>query len=169
MPATLSIASIVSPVWHTTMFSIHFVVLASLASAFLALGGLYMQPARETKDTESTHGAAALLVIGSLFAYVLLWLSLHAVFLDSPDLAVMVALFVYTVIGITAYILGGTRGEPAVRAYGGLLLAFVVGRLLVVDVWQMQLTGRIITFLLIGALLMSTAFLGKESAPRAES
>ena len=71
----------------------------------------------------------------------------------------MVALSIYTVIGIAAYLEGFKFESRALRIYGGALLLCVVGRLLVVDVWQMELTGRIITFFLIGTLLMSTAFL----------
>jgi hypothetical protein len=40
----------------------------------------------------------------------------------------------------------------------------VVARLLLVDVWSMELSGRVITFFVIGALLMSTAFLTKRKA-----
>ncbi len=48
-------------------------------------------------------------------------------------------------------------------------LGFVVLRLLTVDVWKMELTGRIITFLLVGALLMSTAFLVRKRQATKES
>jgi hypothetical protein len=47
------------------------------------------------------------------------------------------------------------------RTIGGILLGGVVGRLLLVDIWQMALAGKIITFFVIGTLLISTAFIGK--------
>lgn len=47
----------------------------------------------------------------------------------------------------------------------GGLLAFTVVHLLLIDVWNMDLTGRIITFFLVGALLMGTAFMSKKKAP----
>ncbi|MBI4021961.1 MAG: hypothetical protein HY372_01255, partial [Candidatus Andersenbacteria bacterium] len=52
------------------------------------------------------------------------------------------------------------------RLYGAVLLGFVVLRLLFIDVWKLALTGRIITFFLVGALLVSTAFLGRRHAAR---
>lgn len=73
----------------------------------------------------------------------------------NDDTAVMIALAIYTIAGIGAYFSGR-------RVYGGLLLGFVIARLLLVDVWRMELTGRIITFFLVGALLMSTAFLSRK-------
>jgi hypothetical protein len=46
--------------------------------------------------------------------------------------------------------------------YGGVLIGVVVGRLLLVEVWDMALAGRIVTFFIIGTLLMSTAFIGRR-------
>jgi uncharacterized membrane protein len=78
----------------------------------------------------------------------------------------MIALVVYTLIGIITYFNGRARGSKGLVTYGGILLGLVVARLLFVDVWNMELTGRIITFFLIGALLIGTAFLGKRSELR---
>ncbi|MDO8514523.1 MAG: DUF2339 domain-containing protein [bacterium] len=160
-PAVLSFGSVVSSDWQFGVFNQHFFVLAALAVTFLGLGGIFFQSAHATGVEDVKTGNGALLVAGSLYAYILLWLSLHAALPESPDMAVMAALFVYTVIGIGAYVWGTTAASKGLQAYGGTLLVFVVGRLLVVDVWQMELTGRIITFFLIGTLLMSTAFLGR--------
>jgi hypothetical protein len=38
-----------------------------------------------------------------------------------------------------------------------------------VDVWQMALFGRVVTFLAIGVLLMSTAFLTKKKKEEKDS
>lgn len=162
-PVGLSFASITASVWRTSMFiNEHFFVLALLSLTFFGLGGLFYRGAHATGKSDVVSGNGVLLVVGSIYAYILLWLSLHSAFLLYSDIAVMLALFVYTVVGITAYLLGATGGRKGLRAYGGMLLGFVVARLLIVDVWQMAITGRIITFFLIGALLMSTAFLGKK-------
>jgi hypothetical protein len=42
-----------------------------------------------------------------------------------------------------------------------VVLGGVVLRLLLIDVWQMDLVGRIITFFVVGTLLLSTAFIKK--------
>jgi uncharacterized membrane protein len=66
---------------------------------------------------------------------------------------------VYTIVGIISYIYGFSNQKRVLKIYGGLIVGFVVLRLLLIDIWKMELTGRIITFFLIGALLISTAFL----------
>ncbi len=161
-PAALSLVSITSSEWQYGVFNEHFFVLAFLAITFASLGGVFYRDAHALAIRDVKNGNSALLVIGSVYAYILLWLSLHAAFPQAPDMAVMAALFVYTVVGITVYVWSVGTENKGLRAYGGILLVFVVGRLLVVDVWQMELTGRIITFFIIGTLLMSTAFLGKK-------
>ena len=74
----------------------------------------------------------------------------------------MISLVIYTVVGLAAYFYGLTKGKRELRLYGGALVGFVVGRLLLTDVWRMELGARIVTFFLIGALLVSTAFLGRK-------
>ena len=74
----------------------------------------------------------------------------------------MISLAIYTVIGIICYLCGLARGMNILRLYGGTLIGFVVIRLLLVDVWIMDIAGRTATFFLIGALLISTAFLGHK-------
>jgi len=71
----------------------------------------------------------------------------------------MISLMVYTIIGLICYFYGLTNEKNGLRLYGGALVGFVVGRLLLVDVW---IAGRIITFFLIGTLLVGTAFLGRK-------
>lgn len=163
VPGVLSLQSIVSSAWRQGVIHDDFFVLAVLAVALLALGSYFANRASDTSEDRSAN--ALLLVAGSAYAYILLWLSLHAG-LTEDDLATMIALVIYTVIGITVYFMGRTQDRRGLLIYGGVLLGIVVARLLVVDVWKMELTGRIITFFLIGALLIGTAFLGKRSAPR---
>ena len=161
-PAIISTNSIFGSEWQYGVFNKDFFVLAILSITFFSLAATFRKPALLANSEETKSGNSALFVFGSIYAYVLLWLSLHAALPQSPDLAVMISLLVYTVIGIYAYLSGVAKDDKAIRAYGGVLLAFVVGRLLIIDVWQMELTGKIITFFIIGALLMSTAFLGRK-------
>ncbi len=163
IPGVLSFESIASPAWRQGVVHDEFFVLAVLAVALLVLGSYFVK--QSSGNSEDRSGNALLLVAGSAYAYILLWLSLHAG-LTNDDLATMIALVVYTVIGITTYFMGRTQEKRGLLLYGGILLGIVVARLLMVDVWKMELTGRIITFFLIGALLIGTAFLGKRSEPR---
>jgi hypothetical protein len=69
----------------------------------------------------------------------------------------MISLVIYTIIGLIVYSSGQTT-----KLYGGILLGFVVIHLLLIDVWYLELTGRIITFFVVGTLLMLTAFIGRN-------
>ena len=69
---------------------------------------------------------------------------------------------IYTIIGLITYFYGMFNGKKVVQFYGGTLLGIVVLRLLLADVWRMDMGRRIATFFLVGALLISTAFIGKK-------
>lgn len=96
----------------------------------------------------------------ALMALVLFWS--FAQRLMPGDAGTMLSLFVYTSIGLVLYVAGriGVRAERKVP--GALLLAFVVGHLLLVDIGRMDTVGRIVTFTLVGLLLISTAFIRKK-------
>jgi uncharacterized membrane protein len=52
--------------------------------------------------------------------------------------------------------------SKVITTIGAVLLGGVVLRLLFIDIWQMDLIERVITFGAIGILLISTAFIGKK-------
>lgn len=160
-PIILSIGSLTSYAWATSVIHKDFFVLLILGLTLLGLGLFFLRHVREVEDRESQQLNATLLVVGSIYTYALLWLSLHAG-LQNNNTAVMISLVVYTIIGLIAYFYGLANKRNGLRLYGGALVGFVVGRLLLVDVWKMELAGRIVTFFLIGALLVSTAFLGRK-------
>lgn len=160
-PIILSISSITSRAWATSMIHKDFFVLLVLGLTLLGLGVFFLRRVKEIDDKKTQQLNATLLIVGSTYAYVLLWLSLHAELLND-NTAVMISLVVYTIIGLIAYFYGLANEKKGLHLYGGALVGFVVGRLLLVDVWRMELAGRIVTFFLIGALLLSTAFWGKK-------
>ncbi len=162
-PVVLSFASIASSAWSTGVFHRDFFMLLILSFTLLGLGLMYKENVKEVEDPEPRQLNTILLTAGSIYAYILLWLSLHAG-LQNDNQAVMISLVIYTVIGLITYFYGLTNEKKSLRLYGSLLIGFVTGRLFLVDVWEMELAGRIITFFLIGALLMSTAFLGKKKS-----
>ena len=161
VPAALSTASIISRSWATSVIHKDFLVLLILGLTLLGLGAFFHRRVKEIGDKESHQTNTVLLIGGSIYMYVLLWLSLHAGLLND-NTAVMISLVVYVVIGLITYFYGLKNGKKGLRLYGSTLIGFVVGRLLLIDVWKMELAGRIVTFFLIGALLVSTAFLGRK-------
>jgi FtsH-binding integral membrane protein len=159
-PAVLSIGSIMSRSWATGVIHKDFFVLFVLSLMFFFLGLFFKDKIKDLNSKDLNQFNAALLIVGSAYAYILLWLSLHAA-QKNDDLAVMIALVTYTIIGLGTYFYGRTNSKHGMLMYGGTLLGFIVLRLLFVEVWSMALSGRIITFFLIGALLISTAFVGR--------
>lgn len=161
-PVVLSLNSIDSYVWRTGVIHKEFFVLLVLGLTFLGLGLFFLRNINKDSSMESRQLNIALLVVGSLYMYMLLWLSLHAG-LENDNTAVLISLVVYTIIGLASYFYGLTNNKRGLQIYGGVLVGFVVARLFLVDIWRMVLAGRIITFFSIGALLVGTAFLGKKN------
>ncbi len=161
-PIVLSFTSMTSHTWATSVLHKDFLVLLILGITLLGLGLFFLRQAKGTKEEKDSKSIdAILLVIGSAFVYIVLWLSLHTIF-QNDSYAVMISLIVYVIIGLAAYFYGLSNEKRGLRIYGGALIGFVVLRLLLIDVWKMELSGRIITFFLVGALLVGTAFLGRK-------
>jgi hypothetical protein len=91
---------------------------------------------------------------------VLIWLVLHAAIPDGY-FATMLSLLIYLIIGLVRYFYGKINRNSIAKLHGGILVIFVVAHLLIIDVWAMEMGGRIVTFFLLGALLMATAFVGR--------
>lgn len=160
-PVLLSFASFTARTWSTSVLHRDFFVLLILSVTLFGLGFVFSRSTRMAEDRQLKKLSTILYIVGSMYAYVLLWLSLHAA-LPNDNTAVMIALVVYIIIGLVCYFSGLLRNRRVLQLYGGALIGFVVGRLLLVDIWKMELAIRIILFFLIGALLVGTAFLGKK-------
>lgn len=166
-PALLSLSSMAAN-WSSSIPGEHFFVLLLMSVALFLLGIFFMMIPRENGNEEGVV-MQTLFVAGSIYAYILLWLSLHATIVDK-DTATMICLVIYTLIGLSVYVYGKLREQKGLLYYGGILLGFTIAHLLLIDVWDMELSGRIITFFIVGALLMMTAFIGKkksETVPQA--
>jgi uncharacterized membrane protein len=161
VPVLLSIQSILSSAWATGVFHKDFFTLLVLGFTLLGLGLFFLPLTRNTEEKEIRQLNSILLTLGSAYLFVLLWLSLHAG-LTNDNTAVMISLVIYTIVGLVSYFYGLIGEKKGLRLYGGVLIGLVVARLLLVDVWKMEMAGRIVTFFLIGALLVSTAFLGRK-------
>ncbi|MBU0879444.1 DUF2339 domain-containing protein [Patescibacteria group bacterium] len=159
--ALLSIGSITSSEWNVSVFNKDFFVLFVFCLTLFGLGLFFLRHAREVEDREPRQLNTSMIIIGSLYTHTLLWLSLHAGF-QNDNTAVMVSLIIYVIIGLICYFYGLAKSRKVFKIYGGILVGLVVGRLFLIDVWMMDLAGKIATFFLIGALLVSTAFFGKK-------
>ncbi len=159
-PIMLSFESMGSRAWNTGVIHADFFNLLVLTLVLLIVG-LFINERNKILGTLSIKAGEVLTTLGATYALLLLWLVMHGLVRDD-DTATMITLIMYTVIGLVAYYSGKVHGNNALRIGGGAILGFVVCRLLVIDVWKMELAGRIITFFVVGILLISTAFMGRK-------
>ena len=96
--------------------------------------------------------------IGGTYSLLLIWFVMH-LFINSYDVATFVSLVIYTVVGVMFYVFGAREGYAPYKLVGGILFGIVVARVLFVEFWEMSIAMRTITSFVLGALLISTAFL----------
>lgn len=165
VPFILSLSNIAKYANSRYLFSEDFTVLIVIIIALILAGRVIIWTAlsqKQTEDPKEVNAGSILVVFGILYLGYTFWHFIHILMKETPDLATMTTLIIYTIFGLVAYFSGLYGNDIARKTYGIVLLAFVVLRLMIVDVWQMELFGRVITFLAIGVLLMSTAFLTKR-------
>ncbi|MEK7538577.1 MAG: DUF2339 domain-containing protein [Patescibacteria group bacterium] len=155
-PALLSSASIVVN-WSSHIPWDHFFILFLMSGALLILGIFFMLIPRNEKETSLKDIPSVHLIVGSVFAYILIWLSFHAIMTETS--AIMVSLSIYSVIGFIAYAYGNRNEQKLISRYGTVLLTFVAGHLIIIESFK---DGNILIFFLVGAVLVATAFIGRK-------
>lgn len=144
-----------------------FVVFYVCLAAFLVGISMLYFSARRNKniDVGQRMVLRTFLAIGGVYATMLIWLVSHIAFLSlgkNMEIATMIALVIYTLIGIYFYVVGKKNDNVALRVVGDLFFAIVILRVFLVEFWQMDIVQRIITLFIVGALLVSTVFFGKK-------
>lgn len=156
LPIIMSVSSFLSPKWNSGIIHSDMAVLIVVGLALFAMGYVLRKIDREGEvDVEIAY-----LIGSSVYLYGIIWLSTHYLF--DNDTATFFSLFIYTVVGLFAHFSGIIKQKNVLRNYGTALLTCVVLRLLFVDVWNMDIALRVITFLVIGAMFISTAFMSKK-------
>ncbi len=161
LPAILSLSSIASNKWNQGIMHSDFVVLAVMGLILAILAVFYRLNVNENDTSQDIKLYQFYLIVSSFYALVLVWLCSHALISDN-DTAVFISLLVYTVTGLGTYFSGVFNKKNFLKKYGTTLLVLVVLRLLIVDVWRMELSLRIVTFIVLGVLFISTAFISKN-------
>jgi uncharacterized membrane protein len=82
--------------------------------------------------------------------------------ISNKQTTVTVSLILYTIIGLVMYFYSFANNLRVTRRYGVIILVLIVLRLMFIDIYTMDIIQRIITFILIGVLLISTAFITKN-------
>ncbi len=159
VPLLLSLESYGLDGWSQGVFSIDAVgVYASIVLVLTLAITMMNYRGRETEIPTIAALSRLLFWLSGIQSFILIWMMAHTVAMSSAT-AVTLALFIYTVCGLAAYSYGRMNGHSGIKRAGILLLASVVLRLALVDVWTMEVLWRIITFLGIGSLFIMTALL----------
>ena len=159
LPLLFSIDALASSDWEMGIIHDAFFSLTVFTGSILT-AGLYFYYNQKMKE-KSTHDIAVLfIIVGGIYALMWIWKVFFALF-AGDFLAPMLTLFTYTIIGLTAYITGEIQKRNILHKFGLGVLIFVVGRLLIVEIWNMELTGRIVTFFAIGLLFIGSVLLRK--------
>lgn len=135
------------------------IALLILSLALLLISFLVFMK-EQTKEVKDYKLFTVYLSVGSLYFWIIVWRSIHALF--SYSMGTVVSLIVFTLSGLAIYGAGVFHESKGTKLYGSILAGFVIVHLLLVDVWGMLLVGKVITFLVVGALLMATAFIRKK-------
>jgi hypothetical protein len=164
IPIFLSLAHVDSSAWNTGIMHADAAALLIVTLSIAGLSFFFLWVQLSLKDAAHVHTLfllqqAAWSVFG-VYSVALVWLVSHALFMG--DVGTSVALVIYAITGGAFYMYGRSSSKEWAIIVAGILVALVMGRLLLVDVWDMALLGRVITFLLIGVLLMSVAWLERS-------
>lgn len=143
-------------IWHTDFGALLFVT-----AVFWFTGGASVQNGVKQK---SLLPAKILLALAGAYTLALVWLISHA--LLSVGIATTLSLIFYTIVGLCLYVFGKLHTYTYTARCGAVVITGVVLRLLLVEVWNLSVTARIITFFVIGILLISTAFIGKLNSAK---
>ncbi len=158
IPILLSFQSMGAPEWRTGVLHEHAaVLLLALLTAFL-VGSLF----RNEGKSICTFTAHIAYTVTGCYAAVLAWLVPHAL-AATRDSGTFISLTLYTLAAAYLYMTGKQTGERWRRTAAGILITFVVGRLLLVEVAMLSLAGRVVTFIGIGTLFIIIAWLERSA------
>jgi hypothetical protein len=128
---------------------------------FILIGQLYFNYANNNENNNEVFANIYGAIIGVLLAR-LIWISVQALIPGNPTFVVIVAMILYTIIGVfLSFIFKLEKKFQSLHYYGYALLIFVIARLFLIDIWNMNVESRIIVFVLVGILFISTPFLRK--------
>ncbi len=158
IPIAMTLPLILDASFSTALFNNPFIpIFIGIVSLTATAIILHRNPSKDLEIPITTaHG-----VLAGLFTIALIWISSHRI-LEHHNTAITTALVIYTLSGITALFFAAKKQSKSLNIAGSIILGGVVLRLLIVDLWSMSIEGKVITFVAIGALLVSTAFFQKH-------
>ncbi|MDA1338129.1 MAG: DUF2339 domain-containing protein [bacterium] len=159
LPGLLSIESITSISWSTGIFHQDLLVLILYTATLFILG--YNQIKTFIDDEGKKAIGKVLVIVGGIYSLILVWLMINSL-IETVNIARTVTLILYTFIGLVTNIKGQINNNKYLNRFGLGVIVFVTLRLLFVDVWDMQLGWRTVTFLGTGLLLMGSVLIPRN-------
>jgi hypothetical protein len=159
VPIALSMDLLTYRSWDS-VFGSEFATLAILAAAAgFTLWLLKTSHSNNTEHQDITVIRIVLMSVSVGYSALLVWNVSHLLL---GATGTVVALVLYALVGVGLLVFSQSSQQKITKIIGGCFIGFVVGRLLLIDVWDMPIELRIVTFVIIGVLLISTAFIGKK-------
>jgi uncharacterized membrane protein len=156
-----SLESMSVTTWRERVFHEDFFVLLVLMIVFGVLARFVHTVVEGYEHVFQKWLVHAFSTLSGAYAAILVWLSLHASLAN--DLATTLSLGIYTIVGLMFYGVGHAKDQHSLRITGAIILGLVGARLLLIDVWELALFERIIAFIGIGLLFISTAFIERRT------
>jgi len=149
-------------IWFFGDFSIADALALVIVTISLIISGTSLLRHRVNQSEQGEYVTASneggiLLLVALAYVLVLIWLQMAEWFVAGT--AIMFSLILYTLIGLVLYILGRVSDILSLLNIGRVIIIGVVARLLLIDIWLLETEIRIIVFFIVGALLLSTAFI----------
>lgn len=171
VPAYLSLAFIIplSLVWnhyqsvlYAPFLSLKFAILCTAIVSLFVAAKINRRALLHAQDSPFQELVLNLLwVLTGIFAMILVWNICHHIF-PTDNIARGTALIIYIIAAEALIYVGNVKQLENLRIGGLTLILFVIFRLLTEEVWQMPIVVRTITFVIIGLLLIGTAFFDKK-------
>jgi hypothetical protein len=166
VPIMLAISSLQK--WRgVTLFNEDFFVLLIVGISLVATALMIQSLSVHTQDEQKKKTISGITIFHSVASGILLlaiiWRGLEVI-MNTSSAAHGTALVIYTVIALIFFFGGLLTEKKTIKLLGHIALILVILRLSFVEIWDMDLIARTITFVIIGILLITTAFFQKKSS-----
>lgn len=164
LPVLISTSSLLES-WPYGLLHDHALASYAITTALWTVGLYLYQHKQQVESQENSSSITNIFIItAAIYTLFILGKLLHANLLIEYQ-ARMLTLFIYAAIGMGTYLYGQMHHRHVLHRFGQLLTLFVIGWLLLIEVWDMPLAGRIITFFAIGTLLIASILLRPHKQP----
>jgi hypothetical protein len=164
LPIMLSLEALMTS-WQQGIFHNDFYTITIVTFCLMASGLVFYYSNKEEERKILHDPSVWLIITGGVYGLLWIWKVFHSLF-ETGYIATMATLVIYTGIGLYAYLTGEVQKRTVLHKFGLSTLIFVIGRLLLIDVWTMELTWRILTFFMVGILLVASVLLGRQKTTK---